>query len=134
MGVEIGKSRTDTKPSMSAEAMESMSRANQLIAKRSERLGSPSKIKPVNNRILIGFSYPKSTIALPTASEAMRQDVTKRWIECVSDKVADDRPDLIPGSEIEIDVRRWVVEVNGLPCFIEDKPTMVNKYYVVSPE
>lgn len=119
---------------MSKDDMEAISRASNVISERSKRLGSVSKIKPVNNKILLGCSYRKSIIAMPSASEAMRMDVDKRWIESVSAQVAQDRPDLAAGSEVEIDIKRWMMEANGLPAFIDETATHVRKYYIVSPE
>ena len=134
MGAIVGKSRKDSRPAMSKGDMEAISRATDIILQRSKRLGSVSKVKPVNNKIVLGCSYPKRQIILTTASEAMRMDVDKRWVESVSAQVARDRPDLVPGSEVEIDIKRWMMEANGLPAFIEETSTHTNKYYVVSPE
>lgn len=117
--------------------MEAMTKANDLVAARSRGIdarGGLGKIKPVNNKVLLGFSYPKSIIAMPSASEALRMDVDRRWIVAVSSQVARERPDMLAGSDVEIDIKRWVVECNGLPCYVEDTPSHTNKYFVVSPE
>jgi len=137
MGVQIEKSRTELKPAMSKADMDTMSKANDLITARSKGIASKGgleKIRPVNNKVLIGFSYVKSIIAMPSASEAMRMDVDRRWLVRVSDQVARERPDMLAGSDIEVDIKRWVVECNGLPCYVEDTATHTNKYFVVSPE
>lgn len=137
MGVKIEKARSELKPAMSRADMDAMSKANDLILARSKNIdekGGLDKIKPVNNKVLLGFSYPKSIIAMPSASEAMRMDVDRRWLVAVSGQVAKERPDMLPGSDVEIDIKRWVVECNGLPCYVEDTVTHTNKYFVVSPE
>lgn len=134
MGVEIGKKRIEKKPAMEKEAMELMSAEHQKIFERSKKLGDPKKLKPVNNRIMLGFSYPKSIIALPGASDALRMDVDKRWVESVSQQVAKERPDIEPGKRVEINIQRWMMESNGLPAYVEDSGTCTKRYFVVSPE